>query len=232
MDEVVIYPAVRSAIKMYMSANQLTMKDLARILDVRPQTVSATLKRGFGRNSAKAWAKKFGFNAEFLRTGHGSLMDENNKVDLRMIENSDGEQDRVIGQISGNPVPLIPVFAQAGHLSDFASAINEYDCDKVLSPVKNVDLAVPIYGESMYPDFPNGSIVFVKRIDENAFIEWGKAYILDTVNGPVIKYLAPSERDGFIKCISANHDPRYAPFEVSASDIRAIFKVVMCMSMK
>ena len=221
MDEVKIYPAVRDAILLWMDANNLTMKKLAEMLDVHPQTVSAVLKRGFGRQAAKKWAETFGFNSEFLRTGRGSLMNENNIVDSYCAEETDVKN-----------VPLLPILAQAGHLVDFADAISEYDCERIITPVKGADLAVTIYGESMYPDFPNGSIVFVKRIDESAFIEWGKAYIVDTINGSVIKYLAPSDRDGYIKCISANHDPRYAPFEISTESIRAVFKVVMCMSMK
>ena len=128
-------------------------------------------------------------------------------------------------------IPLLPVLAHAGHLVDFSEAVMDYDCEKITTPLKGAEIAVPIYGESMTPEFPSGSIVFVKRIDESAFIEWGKCYILDTVNGSIIKYLAPGE-GGNVRCISANPDPMYAPFEVKKTDILGIYKVLMCMSMK
>lgn len=130
-----------------------------------------------------------------------------------------------------NVIPLVPVLAQAGHLVEFSDAIRDYDCEKIITPLKGAEIAVPIYGESMAPEFPSGSIVFVKRIDDSAFIEWGKCYIVDTVNGTIIKYLAPGET-GKVKCISANPDPMYAPFEVKQTDILGIYKVLMCMAMK
>ena len=128
-------------------------------------------------------------------------------------------------------VPLLPIFAQAGHLTGWSESVMETECERVISPVQGVDMAVHIYGESMYPDIPNGSVVYVKRIS-GRIIDFGKPYILDTVDGPLLKYVAPGHDDGFVKCISANHDPMYAPFEVSKTDIIGMYRVVMCMSMK
>ena len=131
-----------------------------------------------------------------------------------------------------NTVPLLPIFAQAGSLTGWSDGIEEAKCERVISPVNDVDMAVHIYGESMYPDIQNGSVVYVRRINPRAFIEWGRAYILDTVNGPLLKYLTPGSDEGHIRCVSANHDPMYAPFEVAKEDVLGIYRVVMCMSMK
>ena len=131
-----------------------------------------------------------------------------------------------------NTVPLLPIFAQAGSLTGWSDGVKEAECERVISPVKDVDMAVHIYGESMYPDIQNGSVVYVRRINPRAFIEWGRAYILDTVNGPLLKYLTPGSDEEHIKCVSANHDPMYAPFEVAKEDVLGIYRVVMCMSMK
>lgn len=128
-------------------------------------------------------------------------------------------------------VPLLPIFAQAGHLSGWSESVMDTDCEQVISPVHGVDIAVHIYGESMYPDIPNGSVVYVKKVS-GRIIDYGKPYILDTVDGPLLKYVAPGHDDGFVKCISANHDAMYAPFEVSKTDIIGMYRVVMCMSMK
>lgn len=189
------------------------MSDLAEALGVSSQAVSIIIKRGFGASSAKRWAELFGFNKAFLMTGQGSLTNENQIQDT-------------------TTVPLIPILAQAGHLSDFADSVKLYECERITTPIRGAEVAIPIYGESMTPEYPNGSIVFVKRINESSYIEWGKTYILDTVNGSIIKYLAPSEKEGYVKCISANPDPKYAPFEIPLQDVKAIFKVIMCMSMK
>ena len=127
-------------------------------------------------------------------------------------------------------VPLLPIFAQAGHLTGWSESVMESQCEKVVSPVKDVDMAVHIYGESMYPDIPNGSVVYVRKVS-GRIIDFGHAYILDTVDGPVLKYLTPGTDDDHIKCLSANHDPKFAPYEVLKEDILGMYKVVMCMRM-
>ena len=110
-------------------------------------------------------------------------------------------------------VPLMPISAQGGTLNDFVVSVKKSDCEKIISPIRNVDLAITVQGESMAPEFPNGSTVFVQKINEKAFIDWGKAYVLDTCNGVVIKILIPSEKEGYIKCVSINKDPPVVTLE-------------------
>ena len=133
-------------------------------------------------------------------------------------------------QAEPDTVPLLPIFAQAGSLAGWSEGIEEAKCERVISPVKDIDMAVHVYGESMYPDIPNGSVVYVRRVS-GRIIDWGRAYILDTVDGPVLKYLTPGADEEHIRCQSANHDPKFAPFEVLKEDILGMYKVVMCMRM-
>lgn len=111
-------------------------------------------------------------------------------------------------------------------------SIKGQDCEKVVSPIKDVDLAVQVSGDSMAPEYPNGSRVFIKKINEQAFIEWGKAYVLDTCNGTVIKLLVPSDKEGYVRCLSINPDPIFAPFDIALKDIFGIYKVLLSMAMK
>lgn len=129
-----------------------------------------------------------------------------------------------------NTVPLLPIFAQAGHLTEWSEGIEEAKCERVISPVKGIDMAIHIYGESMSPDIPNGSVCYVRRVTGKV-IDYGRAYILDTVDGPVVKYLRPGSDDNHLLCQSANSDPKFAPYEVEKSDILGMYRVVMCMKM-
>ena len=140
--------------------------------------------------------------------------------------------DKMLEEKSNEPntVPMLPIFAQAGSLTGWSEGIEEAKCERVISPVKDIDMAVHIYGESMYPDIPNGSVVYVRRVS-GRIIDWGRAYILDTVDGPVLKYLTPGADEDHVRCLSANHDPKFAPFEVMKEDILGMYKVVMCMKM-
>lgn len=215
-----IHVKIAREIKDYLVEKGLTMTEVAARLGCSQQAVSNQLSgRKIGENVARKWAEEFGFNVVYLMTGEGSLI---------------GSGVSKLEVVAGTPhtVPLLPIFAQAGSLTGWSEGVEEAKCERVISPVQDVDMAVHIYGESMYPDIQNGSVVYVRRINPRAFIEWGRAYILDTVNGPLLKYLTPGSDEEHIRCVSANHDPMYAPFEVAKEDVLGIYRVVMCMSMK
>lgn len=128
-------------------------------------------------------------------------------------------------------IPLLPVSAMAGHLADYSTAVRPTDCEFGVSPIPGADLIVPISGESMSPEFPNGSRVIVKKCVGN-FLEWGKCYLVDTVDGPVLKELHQGDNEDELVCVSRNPDPKYAPFKVYRQDIIGIYRVLMVMSMK
>ena len=156
-------------------------------------------------------------NSQWIMTGEGEMTQ---KVGLRPVEEF----------IEPNTVPMLPIFAQAGHLTEWSEGVEEAKCERVISPVKDIDMAIHIYGESMSPDIPNGAVCYVRRVTGKV-IDYGRAYILDTVDGPVVKYLMPGSDDEHIRCQSANQDPKFAPYEVEKSDILGMYRVVMCMKM-
>lgn len=127
-------------------------------------------------------------------------------------------------------IPLLPISAQGGAFNDFVVSVQESECERVISPIKNADFAISIQGDSMAPEYPSGSQVLIKRINERAFIEWGKTYVLDTCNGSVVKNLYPADDPNKVICKSIN--PYFPPFEVSLSDVYGVYKVLMCMALK
>lgn len=128
-------------------------------------------------------------------------------------------------------VPLLPISVQGGSPKDFEASVKDYECEMVLSPIKDASHASTITGDSMAPEYPSGSKILVKRINEAAFIEWGRTYELDTVNGPVVKNVFPcKEDDECIICRSIN--PDFDDFKVKKEDIRAWYRVLMQMSLK
>lgn len=142
------------------------------------------------------------------------------------------------GEMTFNPsealpvhkVPLLPMSALAGSILDFGSTVVSYNCEKIVSPVDDARFALTITGDSMAPEYPNGCIVFVKRVDEFSFVEWGKTFVLDTPNGYIVKNIHPSSSEDKVTCRSVNQS--YADFDVSTSYIRAWYKVVLVMVRK
>ena len=167
-------------------------------------------------------------NIAWLKSGVGEML---NTGDSEGTLETPGDNE-TSEEITAKLVPLLPIAAQGGSLNDFVVSVKESDCEKVVSPIKGADFAMPISGDSMAPEYPNGSQIFIKRINERAFIEWGKVYVLDTCNGVVVKILVPSQKEGYVRCVSINTDPIFAPFEIAWEDINGVYRVLLCLSVK
>jgi phage repressor protein C with HTH and peptisase S24 domain len=192
--------------------------DMATYLGYKSPYFSGIIngKEKLNESFLKCLETKLGINTDWILTGEGSmLMNSTDEISL----------PRTL-------VPLVPVAAYGGNLSFFAENERKIGYEKIISPIEGIDFAITIAGDSMAPEFPNGSIVLIKKIDEKAFIEWGKTYVLDTLNGIVVKVLTPSEKDGKIKCVSINRDPIFAPFEVDLADVNGIYAVKFSMTRK
>jgi phage repressor protein C with HTH and peptisase S24 domain len=163
-------------------------------------------------------------NINWLKTGEGEM--------LKSAVRTGNETIGLPGSIDITYVPLLPISAQGGTLNDFVVSIKDSDCEKVISPIKGADFAISVAGDSMSPEYPSGSQILIKKINEKAFIDWGKVYVLDTCNGTVIKKIFPSDDKDTekIKCVSIN--PEYPPFEIAFSDIHGVYRVLLCMSIK
>lgn len=128
---------------------------------------------------------------------------------------------------------LVPMSAMGGNLIGFEEAgVMRQNCERVVSPVADADWAVPVCGDSMEPEYPNGSRVYVKQIDPSDFIAWGNVFVLDTTNGLIIKAVVQSEHKDCVKCVSLNPSGRYQPFDVPMRTIRAMYRVLLCISIK
>ena len=161
------------------------------------------------------------FNLDWLLTGEGEMLATNN-------ESTPTNPDTCNIHI----VPLLPLSAIGGSLNDFTMSVRKFECEQLTSPIQGVDFGITVSGESMTPEYPSGSQVLIKKINERAFIDWGRTYVLDTCNGVVIKKLFPSEDNdpSKVKCVSVN--PSFPPFEVSLKDVYGVYRVLMALALK
>lgn len=190
------------------------MKDLKLFYDVKNgKTKNISSKMA---NSIISVFPEIHYN--WLLTGEGEMLNNPNLSESNFSE-------------AATLVPLLPVTAQGGTLNDFTVQVKDGDeMEKIVSPIKDADFAITISGNSMEPEFPSGAKILIKKINEKAFIEWNKVFVLDTVNGIVLKKLKPSDKEGCVKCVSINAD--YDTFEVNLKDVSGIYRVLMIMSMK
>lgn len=170
----------------------------------------------------KITAKCVNISLSWLLTGEGEMI----STQVKTHEYYGGENYESV-----NYVPLLPISAQGGTLNDFIVSMKDSECERVVSPIRGADFAMTVAGDSMSPEYPSGSQILIKKINEKAFIDWGKVYVLDTCNGSVIKRIFPSDNDeSRVKCVSIN--PAYPPFEVYLGDVYGIYRVLLCMSVK
>jgi len=196
--------------------------DFARTMGEKPNTVSNWTARGkIGMNVITKITTAFPtVNVSWLLNGEGNMI---NTEDAPRTEPNNEDVFYI---------PLLPISAQGGTLNDFVISVKDSDCEKIISPIKKVDFAVQVSGDSMAPEYPSGSQVLIKKINERAFIDWGKVYVLDTCNGTVIKKLMPATGNDPDKVMCVSINPEYPPFEINFEHIFGVYRVMMCMSIK
>jgi len=154
-----------------------------------------------------------GISPEWLILGKGNML-------------KDGGQ---VPQASSHTLPLIPMEAFAGHGEPV------YEDERVedyytVTEFKQSDFLIRVKGDSMTPKYNGGDLVACKKVAETYFLQWGRVYVIYTGSqGIMIKRVQPSEKDGYIKCVSDN--PKYAPFDVPKEDIVSIALVNGAISM-
>ena len=112
-------------VKRILAAHGITQRELATSLGTSPQNIGSQLSK------------------EDVRTG---LLEDISRVTGIPL------QDFLIGpkgavkftkqEAEPNTVPLLPIFAQAGSLSGWSEGVEEVKCERVISPVKDIDMAV------------------------------------------------------------------------------------------
>lgn len=202
---------MQGRLKKYLKAKSLTYKDFENICGLSNGT-AARLRPTTRESTFDRIANSCDLNIKWLLSGEGSMIDSEKAIEPQ-VENK-------------QYVPLIHASAFAGNVKGFApDSISLERCDKIISPLPGVEMAIPITGDSMEPDYPDGAIAYIKRINEKAFIPWGHTVVLDTENGAFIKRIYPDNEDlEYIWAKSIN--PNYPPIHIPVDSIYRIFRVL------
>lgn len=120
----------------------------------------------------------------------------------------------------GKNLPLIPFDAVAGPGTPVFedSRVEEY---YYVSEFKECDFLIRVKGDSMAPHFTGGDLLACRKVEETYFLQWNRCYVIYTRSqGCMVKRVQPSEKEGYIKCVSDN--AKYAPFDVPMNDIVSV----------
>lgn len=131
-----------------------------------------------------------------------------------------------IKYVAPKGLPLIAIEVMAGMSNGDMPAL-ELDTEYYYIPEfqKKADFLIRVSGTSMSPKYYNGDVIACKKIPKETFIQWGKVYVMDTIQGALCKRLFKSEKgDKFISVVSDND--KYPPFDMEKKEIRALAIVI------
>lgn len=152
-----------------------------------------------------------------------SVFPDINKTWLVIGDGGDAEKPVMIPNDSG--IPLIPTNAIGGALTGIADSFMEYECEKYIVPqFSGADFLIRVQGDSMTPKYIPGDIVACKRIKDRIWFQWGKAYVVDTRQGVLVKRIEPSDQEGCISLHSEN--AKYKPFDLPADELNGVAIVI------
>ena len=122
-------------------------------------------------------------------------------------------------------IPLIPLNEKGGMVSK--EEISK--CEPYITPSSDgADYLFTVRGTSMLPAFKPGDIVACKSIPSTGFFfQWNNIYVMDTLQGVLVKRVKPGKDKKHILIVSDDND--YNPFELSCSDICSITLIVGVM---
>lgn len=221
-------------------------KDFAYKIGISPSMVTEISK---GRSSVGLIAIQnivlnFGVSPDWLLTGNGKMLKEEAKSiphDLVRTDPVKGENyipptapmeaaprpeaiplaDAKGTVFIDKGIPLIPLSAMAGAFTDDISVM-EYECERYVIPAfKGADFLIQVKGDSMQPTYYSGDLVACQRVPLNdLFFQWNKTYVLDTVQGPLIKRIRRGSDDRHVLVVSDN--TAYEPFELSKDQFHGV----------
>ena len=126
---------------------------------------------------------------------------------------------------SANGIPLIPIDAMAFFINKDLQSF-EYECDRYIVPIfQDAEFLIAVKGSSMMPKYSSGDLVACKKLPLNdLFFQWNKVYVIDTVQGALVKRIKQGSDNEHILIVSDNES--YEPFELHKSQINAVALVV------
>ena len=160
------------------------------------------------------------YSADWLLSGKGNMLKSPSSPSTPIDERST-EPAHHVPEGNREGIPLLPISAMAGAFTDDISVM-EYECERYVIPAfKGADFLMQVSGDSMQPTYYSGDLVACQRIPLNdLFFQRNKTYVLDTLQGPLIKRIRRGSDDNHVLIVSDN--PAYEPFELSKDQFHGV----------
>lgn len=146
-------------------------------------------------------------SADWLITGNGYMLKDN------------PDKEVIIRTYADDGIPLVPINAMAGLFVENYVSVLRKSCDLYVIPsLKNADFIITVRGDSMSPKFISGDLIVCSFVKTTSFFQWGRAYVIDTEQGVLLKYVKPGQDKDHIILVSENKN--YDPFVLNKRELR------------
>ena len=205
---------VKDRLIQFLKAERISNSEFARRMGLSPAYVGA-MRKSMPEDKVSRLIELYpALNRDWLLYGEGEMY---SSPDDKAAPNREG--------LSEYLVPLLPVEAYAGNLQMWSRGVRLADCDEVVSPVRGADFAIKVSGDSMEPFVCSGTMLYIRRINDRAFIPWGNPMVIDSENGVLVKVVLPC--DDHQDCILAkSYNPKYPPITIPKDSIYGLYRVL------
>lgn len=201
-------------------------RDFATKLGISPSMVTEISKgrSSVGLSAVQNIVSIYNVNPDWILTGKGDMYSNSSSVissPSTSIDERPTEPASHVPEGRQEGIPLLPISAMAGAFTDDISVM-EYECERYVIPAfKGADFLMQVSGDSMQPTYYSGDLVACQRIPLNdLFFQWNKTYVLDTLQGPLIKRIRRGSDEQHVLIVSDN--PAYEPFELSKDQFHGV----------
>ena len=155
---------------------------------------------------------------DWLVTGRGSMLQNLSKNTLTSMSLLSAEEN------DKNYIPLYDIIATAGSsLRFWESEENILDLIPKKFGMRDCDLAIHIYGSSMYPLYMPGDVALLKEIEDYNLINYGQAHVIITEEHRFMKYIMRSQNPTHLRLHSENQ--HYDDIEIEKKHILKLYQV-------
>lgn len=203
-------------LKKFLVDRDISNTDVSKAFGCSEAYISGMLngQTSIAKKTAQKWADIYGVSASYLLTGDGS------------IDGSSIAPSNVI------MIPHINLDARGGIASNEVTDTEQYITERIpfaTTIARDGDFAMTIYGESMSPTYPSGSIVLVRPIDRwRDYLELGAPYIIELEDGRrLCKVISAGDDTAHYLLQSVN--PQYQASQVPVAMICHVARVLACL---
>lgn len=178
------------------------------------------------RNTLDSWLKEKTSPTQLEIDKMGEILSE-----FQDISNEDSESDGKVIKMNKELIPFYDAAAVGGSaiLADQTPVSEPAEYINPGSWLRAATGSLRVYGNSMFPKYPAGSIIAFKE-NKSGVIIWGEDYVIELEDRRIIKRLEKSELKDHVKAVSynVNKDNKYVydPVDIPMAAVKRLYMVL------